>query len=212
MTRCGAFQPAWNPAPGRPVADSRRNAAPSALQFAANHRQIAGNLVKLAGISVECELEGLLLRLMAHLLLLNGPNLNLVGTREPSTYGAVTLEQIVARLGQLAAEAGHHLSAFQSNAEAELITRIHEAPATHVAFIIFNPAAFTHTSIALRDALLAVKIPFIEVHLSNVHAREPFRHHSYFSDIALGTITGLGAVGYELALRAAAHHLAPARK
>jgi 3-dehydroquinate dehydratase II len=150
--------------------------------------------------------------LMAHLLLLNGPNLNLLGTREPATYGAVTLEQIVARLGQLAAEAGHHLSAFQSNAEAELITRIHEAPTTHVAFIIFNPAAFTHTSIALRDALLGVKIPFIEVHLSNVHAREAFRHHSYFSDIAVGTITGLGAVGYELALRAAAHHLASARK
>jgi 3-dehydroquinate dehydratase-2 len=148
---------------------------------------------------------------MAHLLLLNGPNLNLLGTREPATYGSVTLEQIVARSSQLAAEAGHHLSAFQSNSEAELITRIHEAPATHVAFIIFNPAALTHTSIALRDALLAVKIPFIEVHLSNVWAREPFRHHSYFSDIAVGTITGLGAIGYELALRAAAHHLASAR-
>ena len=93
-----------------------------------------------------------------------------------------------------------------------MLTRIHEAPATHVAFIIFNPAAFTHTSIALRDALLAVKIPFIEVHLSNVQAREPFRHHSYFSDIAVGTITGLGAIGYELALRAAAHHFAAARK
>jgi 3-dehydroquinate dehydratase II len=151
------------------------------------------------------------LRRMAHLLLLNGPNLNLLGTREPATYGAVTLEQIVARLGQLAAEAGHHLSAFQSNAESELISHIHEAPATHVAFIIFNPAAFTHTSIALRDALLAVKIPFIEVHLSNVHARETFRHHSYFSDIAVGTIIGLGAVGYELALRAATHHLSSGR-
>jgi 3-dehydroquinate dehydratase-2 len=144
---------------------------------------------------------------MAHLLLLNGPNLNLLGTREPGLYGAVTLEQIGARCAALAAEFGHHLSAFQSNSEAELISRIHEAPATHVAFIIFNPAAFTHTSVALRDALLGVKIPFIEVHLSNVHARESFRHHSYFSDIALGTITGLGAVGYELALRAAAHHL-----
>jgi 3-dehydroquinate dehydratase-2 len=149
---------------------------------------------------------------MAHLLLLNGPNLNLLGTREPGMYGAVTLEQIVARAGQLASEAGHHLSAFQSNSESELLTRIHEAPTTHVAFIIFNPAAFTHTSIALRDALLGVKIPFIEVHLSNVYAREPFRHHSYFSDIAVGTITGLGAIGYELALRAAAHHLATARK
>jgi 3-dehydroquinate dehydratase-2 len=149
---------------------------------------------------------------MAHLLLLNGPNLNLLGTREPGLYGAATLEQIVARCSQLAAEAGHHLSAFQSNSEAELITRIHEAPATHVAFIVFNPAAFTHSSIALRDALLSVKIPFIEVHMSNVHAREAFRHHSYFSDIAVGTICGLGAIGYELALRAAAHHLAAARK
>lgn len=148
---------------------------------------------------------------MAHLLLLNGPNLNLLGVREPSVYGSVTLEQIVARLSQLAAEAGHHLSAFQSNDEAELISRIHEAPTTHVAFILFNPAAFTHTSVALRDALLAVKIPFIEVHLSNVHAREPFRHHSYFSDIAAGVISGLGPIGYELALRAAAHQLS-ARK
>ena len=145
---------------------------------------------------------------MAHLLLLNGPNLNLLGTREPGLYGAITLEQINARATQLAADAGHHLSAFQSNSEAELITQIHEAPGTHVAFIVFNPAAFTHTSVALRDALLGVKIPFIEVHLSNVQAREAFRHHSYFSDIAVGTITGLGAFGYELALRAAAHHLA----
>lgn len=149
---------------------------------------------------------------MAHVLLLNGPNLNLLGTREPAVYGAVTLEQIVARMSQLAAEFGHHLSAFQSNAEAELISRIHEAPATHVACIIFNPAAFTHTSIALRDALLAVRIPFIEVHLSNVYAREPFRHQSYFADIAVGTIAGLGPVGYELALRAAAHHLKTTRK
>jgi 3-dehydroquinate dehydratase-2 len=138
---------------------------------------------------------------------LNGPNLNLLGTREPETYGAVTLEQIAARLGQLAAEEGHHLSAFQSNAEAELLTRIHEAPATHVAFIIFNPAAFTHTSIALRDALLAVKIPFVEVHLSNVDKRERFRRVSYFSDIALGSISGFGGRSYELALRAGAASL-----
>jgi len=145
---------------------------------------------------------------MAHILLLNGPNLNLLGTREPSVYGAVTLEQIVARSATLAAEFGHHLSAFQSNSEADLISRIHEAPATHVAAIIFNPAGFTHTSVALRDALLAVKIPFIEVHLSNVHAREAFRHHSYFSDIAVGTVSGFGAIGYELAVRAAANLLA----
>src|SRR6185503_4856162 len=149
---------------------------------------------------------------MAHLLLLNGPNLNLLGTREPAVYGSVTLEQIGVRVAQLAAEFGHHLSSFQSNSEAELIGQIHEAPGTHVAFIIFNPAGLTHTSVALRDALLAVKIPFIEVHLSNVQAREAFRHHSYFSDIAVGTITGLGPVGYELALRAATHHLASPRK
>ena len=144
---------------------------------------------------------------MAHILLLNGPNLNLLGVREPGLYGHVSLEQIHERMTQLAAEAGHRLSAFQSNSEADLIARIHQAPAGHVAFIIFNPAGFTHTSIALRDALLAVKIPFIEVHLSNVHARESFRQHSYFSDIAVGSITGLGAIGYELALRAATHQL-----
>ena len=144
---------------------------------------------------------------MAHLLLLNGPNLNLLGTREPGVYGSITLDQISAKLAQLALEAGHQLSAFQSNAEADLIGQIHGAPSAHVGFIIFNPAALTHTSIALRDALLGVKIPFIEVHLSNVYAREAFRHHSYFSDIAVGTITGMGAFGYELALRAAAHHL-----
>jgi 3-dehydroquinate dehydratase-2 len=145
---------------------------------------------------------------MAHILLLNGPNLNLLGLREPGLYGHVTLAQINEHMTQLAAEAGHRLSAYQSNSEAELIERIHQAPTGHVAFIIFNPAGFTHSSVSLRDALLAVKIPFIEVHLSNIHAREAFRHHSYFSDVALGTITGLGAVGYELALRAASHHLA----
>ena len=145
---------------------------------------------------------------MAHLLLLNGPNLNLLGTREPATYGSISLDQINARVTQLASESGHRLSTFQSNSESALIDRIQQAPGTHVAFIIFNPAAFTHTSVALRDALLGVKIPFIEVHLSNVHSREAFRHHSYFSDIAVGTITGLGAMGYELALRAASHYLA----
>jgi 3-dehydroquinate dehydratase-2 len=145
---------------------------------------------------------------VAHILLLNGPNLNLLGLREPGLYGHVTLEQIHGRLAQLAAESGHRLTACQSNSEADLIERIHRAPAEHVAFAIVNPAGLTHTSVALRDALLAVKIPFIEVHLTNVQAREPFRHHSYFSDIAVGTITGLGAVGYELALRAAAHLLA----
>jgi 3-dehydroquinate dehydratase-2 len=144
---------------------------------------------------------------MAHLLLLNGPNLNLLGTREPTVYGAQTLDQIVARVTQLASAAGHQLSAIQSNSEAALIERIHAAPSEKVAFAIFNPGAFTHTSVALRDALLGVKLPFIEVHLSNVYARESFRHHSYFSDIAVGTITGLGALGYELALQAAIDRL-----
>ncbi len=144
---------------------------------------------------------------MAHILLLNGPNLNLLGLREPGLYGQVTLAQVHERMTQLAAEAGHRLTAYQSNSESDLIEHIHQAPAGHVAFIVFNPAGYTHSSVALRDALLAVKIPFAEVHLTNVHAREAFRHRSYFSDIAVGTITGFGAVGYELALRAAVHHL-----
>jgi len=143
---------------------------------------------------------------MAQILLLNGPNLNLLGTREPGVYGAATLDQITVKLTQQAAAAGHQLIAFQSNVEGELINRIHAA-AGHSAFIVFNPGGFTHTSVALRDALLGVKIPFIEVHLSNVHARETFRHHSYFSDIAVGTITGLGAYGYELALLGAIQRL-----
>jgi len=140
---------------------------------------------------------------MASILVINGPNLNLLGTREPAVYGAYTLESINARLTELAKAAGHHLQCLQSNAEYELVERIHAAKTEGIDFIIINPAAFTHTSVALRDALLAVAIPFIEVHLSNVHAREAFRHHSYFSDIAVGTIVGLGAQGYELALQAA---------
>lgn len=143
---------------------------------------------------------------MAQLLVLNGPNLNLLGTREPGIYGAETLAQIIVRLTEFAGQAGHQLAAFQSNSEGALIDRIHAA-AGNTAMILFNPGGFTHTSIALRDALLAVSIPFIEVHLSNVHARESFRHHSYFSDIAVGTITGLGPLGYELALRAALQRL-----
>jgi 3-dehydroquinate dehydratase-2 len=145
---------------------------------------------------------------MARVLLLNGPNLNLLGSREPGIYGADTLESIEQRASEVARELGLELSAFQSNAEHELVDRIHRAPADGISFLIFNPAAFTHTSVALRDAITAVQLPFIEVHLSNTHAREPFRRHSYFSDIAVGVITGLGAVGYELALRAAARHLA----
>jgi 3-dehydroquinate dehydratase-2 len=140
---------------------------------------------------------------MASILVLNGPNLNLLGTREPGHYGQDTLESIHACLQRQAAAAGYGLALVQSNAEHELVEAVHRAGRDGVAFIIANPAAFTHTSIALRDALLAVAIPFIEVHLSNVHAREPFRAHSYFSDIAEGVISGLGAQGYELALSAA---------
>ena len=145
---------------------------------------------------------------MARVLLLNGPNLNLLGSREPGIYGAETLESIEKRAIEVARETGHELSAFQSNAEHELIERIQRAPADGIGFLIFNPAAFTHTSVALRDAIAAVRLPFIEVHLSNTHAREPFRRHSYFSDIAVGVIAGFGAFGYELAVRAAARHLA----
>ena len=135
-----------------------------------------------------------------HVLVLHGPNLNLLGTREPTHYGTTTLAQINARLSRLAAEQGVQVSDFQSNAEADLIERIHASVGEGVDFIIINPAAFTHTSVALRDALTGVGIPFIEVHLSNVHAREPFRHRSFFSDVAVGVICGLGAQGYEAAL------------
>ena len=144
---------------------------------------------------------------MARVLLLNGPNLNLLGTREPELYGRETLEAIEARASAVARECGHELLAFQSNAEHELIERIQRARSEGVAFIIFNPGAFTHTSIALRDALLAVGLPFLEVHLSNTHAREAFRRHSYFSDIAIGVIAGLGPYGYEVAVRGAAQRL-----
>ena len=140
---------------------------------------------------------------MASILVLNGPNLNLLGTREPDQYGSETLDKIVQNLEKLAKQSGHDLIAKQSNAEHEMIDFVHQAQKDQVDFIIINPAAFTHTSVALRDAFSAVAIPFIEVHLSNVHARESFRHHSYFSEIAVGVICGLGAQGYELALQAA---------
>lgn len=145
---------------------------------------------------------------MARILLLNGPNLNLLGTREPAIYGAGTLADVEAHLLATATARGHELLALQSNAEHELIARIQTTRSDGVAFAIFNPGAFTHTSIALRDALLAVALPFIEVHLSNVFAREEFRHHSYFSDIAVGSIVGLGPLGYELALAAVMSRLA----
>ena len=140
---------------------------------------------------------------MATILVLHGPNLNLLGTREPEVYGSVTLQDINQNLEQMARDRGHHLLAMQSNAEYELVERIQDARHEGVNFILINPAAFTHTSVALRDALAAVDIPFIEIHLSNTHAREPFRRQSYFSDLARGVICGLGAQGYELGLRAA---------
>ncbi|OOZ37804.1 type II 3-dehydroquinate dehydratase [Solemya velesiana gill symbiont] len=144
---------------------------------------------------------------MATILVLNGPNLNLLGSRDPEHYGSDTLQSILERLEALAADAGHQLVFTQSNAEHELVDRVHSAQENGTAFIIINPAAFTHTSVALRDALAGVRIPFIEVHLSNVYAREPFRKHSYFSDIAEGVISGLGAQCYELALQAAVKRL-----
>jgi len=144
---------------------------------------------------------------MADLLVLHGPNLNLLGTREPGVYGRTSLAEIDRRLQDEAKQAGRTLESFQSNAEHALVERIHQAGAEGVKFIVINPAAFTHTSVALRDALLGVGIPFIEVHLSNVFAREPFRGHSYLSDIAVGVVSGLGAQGYELAVQAALQHL-----
>jgi 3-dehydroquinate dehydratase II len=140
---------------------------------------------------------------MARILLLNGPNLNLLGTREPAIYGTATLQDIETKLKGIAQAQGHELTAAQSNAEHELIAKIHATKQEKIGFVIINPGAFTHTSIALRDAFLSVGVPFIEIHLSNVFAREAFRHHSYLSDIAVGCIYGLGPIGYELALQAA---------
>ena len=147
---------------------------------------------------------------MAKFLLLNGPNLNLLGTREPEVYGATQLEDIEANCIDAAEELGHELDCYQSNAEHELIERIQRAGEAGVEFILFNPGAFTHTSVAIRDALLAVQIPFIEIHLSNVFAREAFRHKSYFSDIATSCLFGCGAFGYELAIQAADRYLTEA--
>jgi 3-dehydroquinate dehydratase-2 len=141
------------------------------------------------------------------ILVLHGPNLNLLGLREPEHYGKATLESINRQLSAQAQQAGMDLESFQSNSEAELVGKVQSLAVNKVDFILINPAAFTHTSVALRDALSAVKIPFIEVHLSNVHAREAFRHHSYFSDIAVGVICGLGAQGYSLALEYALNAL-----
>lgn len=144
---------------------------------------------------------------MASILVIHGPNLNLLGTREPEVYGKQTLDDINRALTDTALKAGHHLLTMQSNAEYELIERVHEARQEGINYILINPGAFTHTSIALRDALLGVAIPFIEIHLSNVHAREAFRHQSYFSDIADGVICGLGIDSYSLALQAAINKL-----
>jgi 3-dehydroquinate dehydratase-2 len=149
---------------------------------------------------------------MARLLLLNGPNLGQLGRREPAVYGTTSLDDIESLLRARASAAGHVLDAFQSDSEAQLIQRVHAARDDGVAVILFNPAAFTHTSIALRDALLTAQVPFIELHLSNVAAREAFRHQSYFADIALGTIAGFGVASYELALEAALRHLSKGGK
>jgi 3-dehydroquinate dehydratase-2 len=140
---------------------------------------------------------------MATILVLHGPNLNLLGQREPDIYGSTSLAEIDQNLHRIALEHGHHLLSMQSNAEYELVERVQEARQEGVNYILINPAAFTHTSVALRDALAAVAIPFIEIHLSNTHAREEFRRHSYFSDLARGVICGLGAQGYEFGLQAA---------
>jgi 3-dehydroquinate dehydratase-2 len=142
-----------------------------------------------------------------HVLVLHGPNLNLLGSREPKHYGLATLDDVNQVLSARGDAAGVQIDVFQNNHEGALIDRIHQAAHDHVDFILINPAGYTHTSVALRDALAAVAIPFIEVHLSNIHAREAFRHHSYFSDLAVGVISGLGAQGYELALEYALRHL-----
>ena len=144
---------------------------------------------------------------MAKILVLNGPNLNLLGTREPEHYGDQSLNDVIQSLKTQANKLGHSLEHLQSNAEHELVERIHLAGRSEEKFILINPAAFTHTSVAIRDALLGVDIPFIEIHLSNVFAREGFRQESYFSDVAIGVISGLGAQGYALALQAADHYL-----
>ncbi len=148
---------------------------------------------------------------MFNILVLHGPNLNLLGEREPTHYGHITLAAINQQLVDTAKTVGHKLITFQSNAEYQLLEKIQAAPDNQIDFIIINPAAFTHTSIALRDGLLAIAIPFIEIHLSNVYTRESFRHHSYFSDIAVGVISGLGAQGYILALQAALSILSNSR-
>ena len=144
---------------------------------------------------------------MAKILVLNGPNLNLLGTREPEIYGTATLADVEAGLARLAKELGHSLTSYQSNGEHPLVDRVQQARAEQVDFILINPGALTHTSIALRDALVGVGIPFIEVHISNVFAREPFRHKSFLTDVAIGIVSGLGVQGYELALRAADQRL-----
>lgn len=144
---------------------------------------------------------------MAKLLVVNGPNLNLLGTREPDHYGRTTLADIENDLKTSASTAGHTLECFQSNAEHAIVDRIQQAGQDGVDFVIINPAAFTHTSVAIRDSLAATGIPFIEIHLSNIFAREEFRQHSYFSDLAVGVISGLGATGYQLALQGALSHI-----
>lgn len=144
---------------------------------------------------------------MKKILVINGPNLNLLGSREPEHYGTATLEKINGQLSIKAQALNVAIDFIQDNSESALINAIHQCPENNIDFILINPAAFTHTSVALRDALSAIDIPFIEIHLSNIYRREPFRHHSYFSDTAVGVISGFGVQGYELALQAATNHL-----
>jgi len=167
---------------------------------------ICGKLaaMKTAGATREKVLDS---RAQAHVLVVHGPNLNLLGTREPEVYGRETLAEINERLSRLAHQASVKLSVFQSNSEGSLVDRVQAARGEGIQFIVINPAAYTHTSVALRDALAAVAIPYLEVHLSNVHAREPFRRHSYFSDGAIGVICGLGSSGYDTALDFAIRHI-----
>lgn len=171
---------------------------PAPARFAQAGSSLCPNTVKLHPTSVKMTQSAK--KSASHVLVLNGPNLNLLGTREPDVYGRETLAEIEARLSRAAADAGIRLDCHQSNHEGDLVDRIQAAKAAGVDFLIINPGAYTHSSIALRDAIAAVGIPFIEVHLSNIHAREAFRRHSYFSELAVGTITGLGSRGYDLAL------------
>jgi 3-dehydroquinate dehydratase-2 len=194
-----------SPENARPGAPANRPAIEQPFETCV---QIAGNVIELDTIRQRAQTTRPARPAPGMILLLNGPNLDLLGTREPGRYGRVTLAEIERDFAAGVAAAGQASAAFQSNSELALIERIHAAKSDGTSFIVINPAAFTHTSVALRDALAAAAIPFIEVHLSNVHAREDFRRHSYLAPIAVGVIAGFGPLGYRLALEAALSHLA----